>query len=124
MQTLTFGFKKPTTGDRGAVFFPALEENIQKLNDHTHNGADSQAINSKDITPFKQTVAPTWSPHGPQGYRTEITIPNGKLYDDFVITFRDSATGAQLLLSTQKTSPTTYYVFINDPSINLVVHYL
>jgi hypothetical protein len=31
--TLSYGFEKPATGDKGTVFWPALEDNIQQLHE-------------------------------------------------------------------------------------------
>ena len=39
--TLSYGFVRPATGDKGSVFFPALEDNITQLNSHDHDGTDS-----------------------------------------------------------------------------------
>lgn len=47
MITLSYGFEKPVNGDTGDVFFPALERDIQRLNDHTHDGVNSPFISAQ-----------------------------------------------------------------------------
>ena len=44
MKVLSHGVYKPEAGDTGDVFFPRMEDNMQHLNDHTHNGVDSPYI--------------------------------------------------------------------------------
>ena len=41
MIVLSNGYKLPETGDFGDVWFPALEDNIQRINTHNHDGTDS-----------------------------------------------------------------------------------
>jgi hypothetical protein len=126
--TLSYGFVKPVTGDKGSVFFPALEDNVQALNDHTHNGTNSAKITSASITAVTQAVASgSWSANG-TGFRQTITIPtgltsNGGTYDSFNILFRNAANGRQLFLQTEKVTATTYYLYINDNSIDVTAVY-
>lgn len=47
MDVLSYGYKKPQDGDTGDVFFPAIEDNIQRVNDHTHDGVNSAFIASQ-----------------------------------------------------------------------------
>lgn len=47
MITLSYGYEKPQNGDTGDVFFPALERDIQRLNDHTHDGVNSPFISAQ-----------------------------------------------------------------------------
>ena len=125
MQTLSYGIKKPTSGDRGSEWFPALEENIQRQNDHDHDGVDSAQILSTNIAPVQQPLSSeNWS-HVSNGiYRQLVAIPNGKLFDNSIIVFRDASDRGQLMLEVLKVTSTSYYVFCNDSSINLIAYYV
>ena len=57
MLTLSHGYEKPETGDKGSVFFPALEDNIQKLNDHNHNGLNSELLTAAASAAVTQTIS-------------------------------------------------------------------
>lgn len=124
MLTLTYGFKKPQTGDFGTTFWPALEDDIQQLNDHTHNGTNSAQLTTASVVPVTDTVlAASWSHQGGGTYRQQVTMPAGMLFDDYQTLFKDSS-GNQLFLSVSKTGASTYYVYINDNSLQLTVYYV
>ena len=124
MLTLSYGFKKPQTGDNGSVFFPALEDDIQQLNDHTHNGTNSSKITIGALTQTTQTIAAGSWGAVTGGFRQLVTIPGSLQFDDVVISFRDSTSGNYYDgLTVEKVSGTTYYVYINDNSITLKAYY-
>lgn len=124
MLTLSYGFKKPQTGDQGAVWFPALELNFQKLNDHTHDGS-----NSAKLTPLSSVVATGSAPSGSWvlvaagTYRQLVTTPAGILFDECVISTRDATTKHYYFLQIEKVSANTFYVYINDNSKSATVVY-
>lgn len=124
---LSYLFKKPQTGDKGSVFWPALEEDIQKMNDHTHNGSNSSRLVGSSISATTQAItAGVWVPVVVGSlYRQQVTLPGTMLYDDYLIVFKDQATPkSQLFLSTEKISSNSYYVFINDSSKSITAYYL
>lgn len=127
--TLSYGFVKPQTGDRGSVFFPDLEDDIQQLNDHSHNGTNSAKLTAAASAAVSQAISSaSWSSLGAGMYRQTVTIPasltgNGGVYESFNIQFLNAANGRQLLLSREKVTSTTYYLFINDNSINVTAIY-
>lgn len=124
MLTLSFGFKKPQTGDNGSVFFPALEGNFQQLNDHTHNGTNSSLLPTASLAVTTQSIASgSWSSLGGGNYRQLVTLTGGLQFDAVVVSFRDAATGNYLNLTVEKVSATTYYVYINDNSLTLTAYY-
>ena len=124
MQILSNGFKLPEENDKGSVFFPALEDNIQQLNDHTHNGANSNKLALTAIVTQSQTVtAAGWASVATDKYRQQVSMPLNLSYDDVTITFRDSTTGAVLHLSHAKVSSTSFEVFTYDPTLELKVIY-
>jgi hypothetical protein len=122
--TLSYGFELPQTGDKGDVFFPALEDNITQLNSHTHNGTDSAKITAASGVVVTQAIASgSWSSQGNGTYKQTVTIPAGFAnYDDFRVSFKNSS-GDYFYLKTAKITATTYDVYINDNSLSLTAVY-
>lgn len=124
MLTLSHGFEKPETGDKGSVFFPALENNIQKLNDHTHNGTNSELLTAASSAAVTQTInSASWSHLGSGTYRQLVTMPANIAFDTHSIQLRNNSTGVVMYLGIEKVSANTYYVFINDNSVTLKAVY-
>jgi hypothetical protein len=126
--TLSNGYKNPETGDRGSSWFADLNFNIERLNDHTHDGTDSEAIAASDITKSSATIlAAAWSADlGGSSYKQTITLPTGFTFDDTILKFFISGGGAdgQLVYPTViKISSTTFDVYINDNAQALKVVY-
>lgn len=128
MIILSHGFKKPETGDKGSLFFPALEFDIQQLNDHTHNGTDSSKLTSQAITAVSDTIpSGGWIATSGGTYRQLVTTPASILFDDYGLYFRIAtgpATGHVIYPSIEKNAINKYYVYINDPSVDLLVSYI
>lgn len=120
MLTLTKGFKKPQNPDTGDVFFPALENDIQQLNDHTHNGTDSQilALASQSIASGAWTSAASKTGM----YVQTITVPAAFTYDTCVVNFKLS-TGEQIYPSVERASSTTYKVYSPDNTLTFTAYY-
>lgn len=119
MQTLSYGYKLPEDGDRGNIFFPGLEDNIQRLNDHTHNGSNSSLLTAASSVATTQTVsAASWVAYGSDGYyRQLVTMPTGIAFETHAIEFRISGgtfDGHVFYPNIEKVSATTFYVYIND----------
>jgi hypothetical protein len=124
MQTLSYGFKKPQSGDLGSVFFPALEDNFQQLNDHSHDGTDSALLSAASIDPTIRTISSgSWVLVSTGTYRQLVTLPGTLQYDNVVATFRNSSTGHYYHLTVEKAGANTFYVYINDNTVSLSVHY-
>lgn len=122
--TLSYGYKKPQTGDRGPIVFPLLEDDIQQLNDHDHDGLNSALISSSSVIPVTQNIlAGAWVSVGNGLYRQAVTIPGATTYDNTFISFLESVTGHLLYLTVEKISATQYYVYINDNSLSLKARY-
>lgn len=125
MITLSFGFKKPVTGDKGTVFWPALEDDITQLNAHTHNGTNSSLLTSASINSLTQNVsAAGWVATSGGQYRQVVTMPGTTLYDNYFMVYRDQTTKEQLFLATEKISSNTFYVYTNDNSLAITVYHL
>jgi hypothetical protein len=75
---LSFGYIKNQSGDKGSVFWPDLEFNIQRINDHSHNGVNSTRLDSTSIDPITQTVPNTgWASLGDGNFKQTITVLAG-----------------------------------------------
>ncbi len=130
MQTLSYGYKKPETGDRGSIFFPALEFDIQRLNDHNHDGANSQKLVASSVQGIADTIlAAGWAAVSgqPGTYSQLVTMPPNTLFDDYGMDFRISLgidAGKQIHPTVVKTAAAQYELFVNDPTLTLRVLYL
>lgn len=121
MLTLSYGFKKPQTPDRGPVVFPALEANWQQVNDHTHDGVNSAKINSASISKTKVTlVAAGWVVLGSGHFKQALNIPGVNNYDDVTLEFRLS-TGEIIHPTVIKTGLQQCEVYIDDSTQDLSV---
>jgi len=124
MLTLSFGVKRPQTGDKGTVFWPAMEDNFQQLNDHTHDGSDSSQLTSASVTAATQSIsAAGWVANG-NTYRQLVTMTVGFNYDDYLIIFRESVTKQQMFLAVERNSATSFYVYCNDNTLDVVAYYI
>lgn len=127
MITLTNGYKLPQSPDRGFTFFPALEFNIQRLNDHTHDGVDSEKIDASAIDSITQTIlAAGWVSLGSGNYRQLVTVPGGINLDTIGVQFRiasGAADGHYITPSVEKVSVTQYYIYINDNTVDVKAFY-
>lgn len=128
MLTLSYGYLKPQTGDKGSIFWPALESDIQQLNDHIHDGITSAKLTSQSIVGVGDTiVAADWVLTSGGTYRQLVTTPPSITVDDYGKSFTIASgpsLGHVVNLSTEKVSPTTYYVYINDNTVDVDILYL
>jgi len=130
--TLSHGFVKPQTGDRGVVWFPALEGNIQKLNDHTHDGSNSSliSITALNRSPLSQSLLLAgWSAVGDGSFTRTVTTPAAMASLDinifspkFVINSGANA-GKTVFLSYTRLTSATYTLVINE-AVDLLVQYV
>jgi len=123
MQTLTYGYIKPQSGDRGSALFNALESNIQKVNDHKHDGLDSSPISTKSILAETQALSSSnWVAYGAAGFfRQLVTLPTGFLFDSIQMGFRVG--GNVAFLDVERVDNFSYYVYSNDSTISPTVLY-
>lgn len=120
MQTLSMGYKKPDNGDTGDVFFSAMSNNMQLLNDHTHDGVTSKLLGCTT----QSILAASWAaaPIGGGVFRQLMTVPTGYSFDTCSIWFKTSA-GIVVYPSIERVSSTTFYIYINDSSLALTAFY-
>lgn len=125
--TLSNGFIQPETGDRGSTFFPDLESNIQRMNDHNHNGSNSELLTPNSMTLTTQTLSSaSWVLVSGGTYRQLVTMPGSILFDGRIMQFQINSGGSAGDLfhpSVEKQSANTYYVYINDNSVDVLVKY-
>lgn len=124
--TLSYGYKKPVTGDKGSVFYPDLEFDIQRVNDHNHDGSNSALLTSTSVQAVVQTVSSAgWAAVSgqPGTYKQTVTMSAGTAFDTHAIEIRNNSTKEKLYLSITKASTTTFDVYINDNTIALQVLY-
>ena len=114
MQILSNGFKLPETGDFGDVYFPALEDTITQLNDHTHNGTDSEQLASTSIAgSYVSVLSGAFTDQGDGYWRATVTVPNSGLVDNHVVVCKDPTTKDQVYLKVVKLSSTQVYIYTN-----------
>lgn len=126
--TLSNGYKKPATGDRGSSFFPDLEDNITLVNGHKHDGTDGEKINIKDTVAQTQTIASgSWGADlGGSNYQQTITMPAGVEFDKVSMTFKISGgadDGAIIFPTIVKTNTSEYTINVNDNTIAILAIY-
>jgi hypothetical protein len=124
MQTLSKGYKRPDTGDRGSVWFNALADNVSRINLHDHDGVNSELLQSKSIQKTTQTISSAgWGLDlGGSTYRQTITMPSGWTYDNAILQFRDSA-GEMIFPTVAKASATSYTITVNDNTLTVTAIY-
>lgn len=119
MQTLSYGYKKPETNDKGSVVFPALEALIQQLNDHAHNGINSAKVSSSNLTKTTQTISSSnWTLVSGGHYTQTLTLPGALVFDDLIFTFKLDS-GAPVFPTVTKISTSQYAVAFDDNTLNL-----
>jgi hypothetical protein len=125
MNTLSYGFKQPETGDLGSVWFPALEDDIEQLNDHTHNGTNSSKLATSATTSQTSTIASgSWSATSGGTYKQTITLPAGLTWGTFAATFILTTSGHVVHPVVEKVSSTSYDVYTNDNSLGYTAIYV
>ncbi len=127
MDTLTYGYQRPETGDRGTALFTALEDNITRLDGHTHDGNNSALLPAQNITASTQAIlSAAWDGTGlaTGHYRQLVTVVAGFTFDGTNIGFRTSgASGVYVYPTVERVSNTTFYVYTTDNTLAFVAIY-
>jgi hypothetical protein len=119
MQTLSYGYLNPDNGDKGSVWFTALNADITQLNSHSHNGSDSSLVNAAYIV--KGTVAissGSWVSDGTGRYKQVVSVPSGFNMDDFLIQVKFTSSGDLVYPTISKTSTTSFTIYTSDNTAN------
>lgn len=122
---LSNGYIKPESGDKGSSFFPQLEQNIQRVNDHNHDGVNSNKIPPSSLAFFSSDILNSnWGSPVNGVYSQVITVPGSIAeVNDYDVHFYNTSNGHRLLLSMERQTATTYRVYINDNSLNIKAIY-
>lgn len=124
MNTLTYGLQVPEDDDLGDEVFPAMEANLTQLDAHTHNGITSPRLDRKAVDSISQAlVASGWVATSGGNYRQAVSMPAGLAYATISIQTRLTATGNMAYLTIEKISATSFYVYINDNTLDVTVLY-
>lgn len=121
--TLSNGYIKPDTGDRGNVFFPALESNIERVNDHNHDGANSEKLTASSIEAILDTINPgDWVLQASGLYRALVSMSGSLEFDTKGIQLR--ANNKPIYADMEKVTNNSFYVFVNDNTLTITVLYV
>lgn len=116
MVVLSYGFQNPVNGDKGSVWFPALNFNIIQLNNHIHDGITSALINSAVLVGGLVTaLAASWvTVLANAKYSQLLTVPAGFTMGSFSISVFLNSTGHMVQATVEKVSSTTFTIYTND----------
>ena len=115
--TLSYGYIQPQNGDKGSTWFPALNDNIQQLNDHDHDGVTSALLPSTSITGGSVSIpSASWVLDVTGRYKQDVTVPTGYNMDDYSIIFKLS-TGEIIVPSITRLTNTTFRIFGPDNTL-------
>lgn len=118
--TLSNGYIKPETGDRGSTWFPALESNIERVNSHNHDGANSEKLTSEAIEALSVTINPgDWSLQANGLYRALVNMTGSLEFDNKGIELR--AGNHVIYGDIEKVTNNTFYVYVNDNTLTVTV---
>lgn len=125
--TLSNGFVKPEVGNKGGTLFTFLSANWVKVNDHTHNGSNSEQIATSDLNKGSVAVtAASWTLDANSGmYRKSFTFPGDHTHGSSVIrAFFDGGTydGQEVQPTIEKINSTSAYIYspTNSQAFDLV----
>lgn len=125
MQTLSYGYLKPQTGDAGSIWFPALEQDLIQLNEHDHDGINSAPLATGAVLSTNQAIlASNWVSVGGGTFRQAITLPAGLIWGMMWVNFLLAASGNQVYPVVEKISSTSYYVYTNNNTLDYTAVYV
>jgi hypothetical protein len=115
--TLSFGYIQPQNGDPGSIWFPALNDDIQQLNDHDHDGSNSAQLSSSNLLNGAVVIlAAAWISNGTGSFYQDVTCPAGYNMDDYSISVRIN--GSFIIYpSMTRLTATTFRIFTLDNSL-------
>lgn len=130
MITTTYGYKKPQDGDTGAPVFSALNANTDLVVAHAHNGSDSAAIASSNLSKGTSTLSSGgWvaasAPNS--GWKQTVTMPGVYTLANCTLRFRVTSGANQHKIihpTIIPASATVFDVIVNDNSLNLEILYV
>lgn len=125
MADLSFGYKTITNGARG--FWDTLNANIQRTNDHDHEGTNSKKLAPTAITKNIQTLLSASWIATTGGFYQNVTLPSGYTFTGGLsvkfYAVGGSDDGSEIAITPQKLTDTTMRIEINDNTIGLKAVY-
>jgi hypothetical protein len=124
MLTLSYGFKKPETSDKGGVFFPALSLDMQLLNDHTHDGSNSSKMTTRSsVAVTKAISAASWVALGGGLYSQRVSMPASLLWAETLVQIKDTDGDVYFLTLEKVAGLEQFDVYCNDNTLDLVAYF-
>jgi hypothetical protein len=121
-------YEKPAAGDQGNTVFDILEEYMERMAVHNHDGGDSKEISlniAKDIDTFVIGVDLVWSSLGNGEYRATIPVPGATTFDASIrkLFYAPTATTVfkEFYPTVEKIDNTSFYVYSNNNQVDLKV---
>lgn len=137
MQTLSKGYYKPAVNDpsegaAGTGWFESHRSNWQRVNDHDHDGINSQAISTAGLQKLTSTIlVADWVNDGGGNYHCDITVPaaisgavaplNDITY--YMLKLMETATGNPVALTWTRLTATTFRVETNN-NVDVTILYV
>lgn len=121
MKILTNGYKLPEDEDKS--FFDYIRYNIQRLNNHTHDGENSENISPSSIVATTQRINSGWLASGGGLYYQEVTIPEPYEFDDVKIFVVDYNTRQPLYPTIEKTDISKFNIIVPYNNADLEIIY-
>lgn len=119
MQVLSYGFRNPENGDKGSVWFPALNFNIVQLNSHNHDGSTSSLINAAVIVGGSVSIpSGSWVSDVTGRYKQDVTVPAGFTVDSYNIQVRITSSGHIIYPTIEKLTSTTFRIYTLDNTLS------
>jgi hypothetical protein len=124
IETLSNGYEKPTNPTTGAQHFPAMERNVQRMNDHAHDPT-GESPTGEQLAAITQAVdSDDWGADlGGGSYRQELTMPAPLEFDTTRIEVRRS-TGEIVYPKIVKTAADKFYLYTNDNTASYTISYV
>lgn len=120
--TLSYGYLQPQSGDPGSTWFPALNADIQQLNDHNHNGTNSSLISNSVLAGGSVSVAAgSWTANGTGSYKQTVTVPAGYNMTDFSMTTRLTSSNHIIYPTIEYASASTFVIYTLDNTLDYTV---
>lgn len=117
--------KIPETGDRGSVFCPALSENMETLDAHTHDGINSPHVKTSSLSKETVTiVAGDFASQTDGDYKYNLTLPIGMAFDTSMFKFiiaSGADLGKEIFPTVNKTDDNKLDILIYTNTFNLKV---
>ena len=123
METLTYGRKKPESGDDSlgvGGWMEAIEANIELDDAHTHDGVNSPRIDSRAISAYTAQTGTGWASRGNGLYEISMSMPSGLDFDEYSLAFRD-ASGNPVMLDYERVDASNFKVITNNNTVNYTV---